>query len=259
MVLIRGVNNMTNEIVKVNNLSYRYEQTLVLSQLNFTINKGDYLGLVGPNGSGKSTILKLILNLLSLQKGEILLFGKSIQHFNDWEKIGYVSQKAASFNSGFPATVEEVVISGLAKKVGLFKAFNDSHKKACFQALEKVGMHLFAKRNIGELSGGQQQRVFIARALINNPELLILDEPTVGIDEQNVHEFYELLNELNRNQAFTVLLVTHDTDFIAKSATRIIHMDKTMTFDGSALEYSKLKSREMHKIYGCTDEGGMVK
>ncbi|MDF2556367.1 MAG: zurA [Bacillales bacterium] len=246
---------MTSEIVKINNLSYRYEQNPVLNHLNFTLYKSDYLGIVGPNGSGKSTILKLILNLLTLQKGEIHLFGESIQRFNDWEKIGYVSQKAASFNSGFPATVEEVVISGLTKKVGMFKAFNDSHRKECIKALEKVGLSQFAKRNIGELSGGQQQRVFIARALINNPELLILDEPTVGIDEQHVKEFYELLNELNRKHAFTILLVTHDSDFITKNATRIIHMDKTITFDASATEFSKLKSKEMHQIYGCTDEG----
>lgn len=248
---------MTIEIVKVNNLSYRYEQNLVLNQLNFTLYKSDFLGIVGPNGSGKSTLLKLILNLLTLQKGEIHLFSEPIHQFNEWEKIGYVSQKAASFNSGFPATVEEVVISGLTKKVGMFNGFNESHKKACIQALEKVGMNLFAKRNIGELSGGQQQRVFIARALINNPELLILDEPTVGIDEQNVRGFYELLYELNRNQAFTILLVTHDSDFITKNATRIIHIDKTITFDDSATEYSKLKSKEMHKIYGCMDEGRM--
>ncbi|MDF2535227.1 MAG: metal transporter ATP-binding protein, partial [Bacillales bacterium] len=173
---------------------------MVLNQLNFSVNKSDYLGIVGPNGSGKSTFLKLILNLLKLQKGDIYLFGKLIQNFNEWEKVGYVSQKANAFNSGFPATVEEVVISGLTKKVGLFKAFNNTHKEACAQALEKVGMRAYAKRNIGELSGGQQQRVFIARALINNPELLVLDEPTVGIDEQNVKEFYEVLNELNHEQ-----------------------------------------------------------
>lgn len=246
---------MIEEIVKISNLSYKYEQNSVLNQINFKLYKGDFLGIVGPNGSGKSTILKLILNLLTLQKGEIHLFGEPIQRFNEWEKIGYVSQKAASFNSGFPATVEEVVISGLTKKVGMVKAFNDSHRNDCIQALDKVGMKQFAKRNIGELSGGQQQRVFIARALIHNPELLVLDEPTVGIDEQSVKEFYELLNELNENRSFTILLVTHDTDYITKNATRIIHLNNTITFDASASEYNKLKSKEMHSIYGCTDEG----
>jgi zinc transport system ATP-binding protein len=250
------VNLLTNEIIRVENLSYRYEQNLVLNQLNFSVNKSDYLGIVGPNGSGKSTFLKLILNLLKLQKGDIYLFGKPIQNFNEWEKVGYVSQKANAFNSGFPATVEEVVISGLTKKVGLFKAFNSTHKAACTQALEKVGMHAYSKRSIGELSGGQQQRVFIARAMINNPELLVLDEPTVGIDEQSVKEFYEVLNELNHEQNLTILLVTHDTDFISKNASRIMRIDKSITFEGSANDYSRLKSKEMHEIYGCTDEEG---
>src|SRR3954451_24428650 len=150
-----------DKIIKISGLSYRYEKEYVLEDINLSIQKGSFLGIVGPNGSGKSTLLKLILGLLKTQTGEIKLFGQPIGVFNGWEKIGYVSQKANSFNTGFPATVQEVVSSGLTRKIGLFRFFNKEHSQKVMNALEAVGMVKFSNRNIGELSGGQQQRVFI--------------------------------------------------------------------------------------------------
>ena len=151
-------------IININQLSYRYEKENVLENINLSINKGAFLGIVGPNGSGKSTLLKLILGLLKTQKGDIQLFGQDISKFKDWHKIGFVSQKANSFNTGFPATVYEVVASGLTKKLGLFKFMNKDHQQKVMKAIDSVGLLPFQQRNIGELSGGQQQRVFIARA-----------------------------------------------------------------------------------------------
>ena len=174
------------------------KRKMFLKNINLSITKGSFLGIVGPNGSGKSTLLKLILGLVKKQKGEINLFGKDISRFKEWEKIGFVSQKANSFNTGFPATVYEVVKSGLTKKIGLFHYMKKEHHLQSNKGNRFSGSPRFKKRNIGELSGGQQQRVFIARALVSEPELLILDEPTVGVDAENVRSFYHMLGDLNQ-------------------------------------------------------------
>ena len=127
-------------IIKISELSYRYEKEYVLEDINLSIQNGSFLGIVGPNGSGKSTLLKLILGLLKRQKGEIQLFGQNISRFKEWEKIGFVSQKANSFNTGFPATVYEVVKSGLTKKIGLFHYMKKEHHEKVLEAIDSVGL-----------------------------------------------------------------------------------------------------------------------
>lgn len=208
------------------------------------------MAIVGPNGSGKSTLLKLILGLLKLQKGDIYLFGQEISKFKDWQKIGYVSQKANSFNTGFPATVFEVVLSGLTKKLGLFTFYKKDHKAKVYEALAAVGMKEFSHRNIGELSGGQQQRVFIARALVSEPKLLILDEPTVGVDAENVQSFYQMLSELNTSNGITLLLVTHDIGTISDKVTHVACLNKHLHFHGDTEEFEQLSSDGLSKVYG---------
>ncbi|RFU71723.1 metal ABC transporter ATP-binding protein [Peribacillus saganii] len=237
-------------IIKVDNLSYKYEKENVLEHVSMAVPAGAFLALVGPNGSGKSTLLKLLLGLLRPQQGTIELFGRDIRSFKAWDKIGFVSQKANSFNSGFPATVFEVVSSGLTKKIGLFKFLRSEHRKKVMKALESVGMDAFATRNIGELSGGQQQRVFIARALVSDPELLILDEPTVGVDAQHVSQFYDLLYMLNRKLKITLLLVTHDVGPITDKTTHVACLNKFLHFHGNAEEYRELDDKELSSIYG---------
>ncbi|KON87030.1 zinc ABC transporter ATP-binding protein [Sporosarcina globispora] len=241
---------MTQPIIEINHVSYRYEKENVLEDINLTINSGDFLGIVGPNGSGKSTLLKLILNLLKVQKGSIKLFGQEISRFKDWQNIGFVSQKANSFNTGFPATVFEVVSSGLTKKLGLFKFMSKADQATVLHAIESVGMHEFAGRNIGELSGGQQQRVFIARALVSEPKLLILDEPTVGVDVKNVQSFYEMLDDLNKKLGITLLLVTHDIGTISDKVTHVACLNKNLHFHGNTAEFESLNINEMSEIYG---------
>lgn len=220
------------QILQIKNLSFRYEKNNVLENINFTVERGSFVGIVGPNGSGKSTLVKLILQLLKLQTGEILLFGEDSNNFKQWEKIGFVSQKASSFNTGFPATVFEVVASGLTKKLGLFRSLDKVAKQKVKEMIKVVGMEQFTNSNIGELSGGQQQRVFIARALVSDPELLILDEPTVGVDIENVESFYELLAKLNDQFNLTLIVITHDIPSVINKLSEVIFLNKQIIYKG---------------------------
>ncbi|MCZ0755584.1 metal ABC transporter ATP-binding protein [Anoxybacillus sp. J5B_2022] len=240
----------TEEVLKVEHVSFRYEKENVLEDVTFSVRKGAFLGLVGPNGSGKSTLLKCILGLLKPQQGNISLFGTPISEFKEWHRVGFVSQKANSFNTGFPATVYEVVASGLTAKLGLFRFLTAREKQAVMEAIEAVGMAKFHKQNIGELSGGQQQRVFIARAIVSKPELLILDEPTVGVDVHHVQSFYNMLDELNRRLGITLLLVTHDVGTITEKVTHVACLNKHLYFHGKADEFAQLQDHDLSKFYG---------
>jgi zinc transport system ATP-binding protein len=242
--------NQQDSIVQLQHVSYRYEKENVLEDINLKIDKGAFLGIVGPNGSGKSTLLKLILGLIKPQIGEIKLFGQEIIRFKDWHKIGYVSQKANSFNTGFPATIFEVVASGLTKKIGLFRKLSNLDRQKVVKAIQLVGMEDHLHHNIGELSGGQQQRVFIARALVSDPELLILDEPTVGVDAKNVASFYQLMDDLNKIHGITLLLVTHDIGAISDKVTHVACLNKHLHFHGLTAEFEQLKLGEMTEFYG---------
>ena len=240
---------LNETIINIKDLSYRYEKEAVLEHINITIPRGSFLAIIGPNGSGKSTLIKLMLGLLKVQTGEIELFGKPIQEFKEWDKIGYVSQKANSFNSGFPATVFEVVMSGLTKKIGLFHFAKKPHREQVIKALESVDMLQFANRNIGELSGGQQQRVFIARALVSNPQLLILDEPTVGVDVANETQFYKIVEHLNKDLGITIILVTHDIEAVSDEVTQVACLNKHLHFHGNSHEYQQLSDIELSCFY----------
>ncbi|USK93007.1 metal ABC transporter ATP-binding protein [Rossellomorea marisflavi] len=212
-------------MIELKNVSFKYENEWILEQVNFTVRRGQFIGLVGPNGSGKSTLLNLLLGLLKADSGSIRLLNQPIRHFKNWEEIGYISQKSNSFNSGFPASVKEVVRSGLTSRVGKFRFFNKIHRAKVMDALREVGMERYVRSHIGELSGGQQQRVFIARTLISEPSLLVLDEPTVGVDAKHVDEFYDLLTHLHMNKDLTLLMITHDMDRISHYASHVVHLD----------------------------------
>src|SRR5690606_38133035 len=161
-----------------------YEGANLIEHLSFQVMERDFIGLIGSNGAGKTTLLKMIVGLLKPSKGEIRLFGEPIQQFKQWDRIGYVPQKNAH-NTLIPATVREVVMSGLDGKKTLFRWPTAKDAKKCEEAMRAFGIEDLADRRIGKLSGGQQQRVFLARALINRPDLLILDEPSVGIDAES--------------------------------------------------------------------------
>lgn len=241
---------MNKTLIELEDINFRYENRIVLENIHFKVKEGEFWALIGPNGSGKSTLINIILGLLKPDQGTVKLFDKDIEQFHQRELIGYMSQKSNSFNSGFPATVLEVVRSGLTRKKGLFKRFTKSDDKKAIDALKIVRMEQFMNKNIGELSGGQQQRVFIARALAGEPKLLVMDEPTVGIDQQNVASFYTMLNRLNREHGIAILLVTHEIDLVTELASHVACLNRSIHFHGAQSDYHNMKDEEVSRWYG---------
>jgi len=250
MIPVKRKGLLMKKIIELKDVNFSYEQIAVLEGIDLTVQEGEFWALIGPNGSGKSTLISIILGLLKPDSGTVKLFESDIESFKHRELIGYVSQKSNSFNSGFPATVLEVVRSGLTRKRGLFKSFSKTDAEKAIHALEVVGMESFSKKNIGELSGGQQQRVFIARALAGDPKLLVMDEPTVGIDQQNVASFYSMLNELNRVHGIAIVLVTHEIDLVTDLATHVACLNRTFHFHGVQSDFEKMEDQDISNWYG---------
>lgn len=232
---------MSNPIVDIKDISFRYHTHPVLEDINLTIHAGEYLGIIGPNGGGKTTLLKIMLGLLTPERGSVRLFGTDLRDFRDWSKIGYVPQRAIHFDTQFPVTVAEVVEMGRCAERGLGRLWKRSDARRVDDALKQVGMSAFKNRLVGELSSGQQQRVFIARALVSKPQILFLDEPTVGVDVATQEQFYTLLKTLNQSMGLTLVLVSHDIDVVASQASEVACVNghlvchrPTKDFDASA-------------------------
>jgi zinc transport system ATP-binding protein len=211
---------------------FHYNSTEVLTDASFVLEKGDYLGLVGPNGSGKTTLIKLLLGLFKPSQGTIRLFGKNPQEFGERHKIGYLPQRT-TFNPLFPATVREVVSLGLLSKKRFPKRIARSDTVFVDAALDLMDIKDIGSTLIGELSGGQQQRVFLAKALVGEPELLILDEPATALDPETRERFFETLRDLNLNKMVTIIIITHDTGTIGEYASKLLYLDKKVVFCGS--------------------------
>jgi len=239
--------NHIDTIIELDNVSFFYTNETVIKDVSLRIHKGDYVGIIGPNGGGKSTLLKLMLGVIKPTHGSVKLFGQDIKHFKDWSKIGYVPQKTY-FDMNFPVTVEEVVSMGRYGKRGLFHFPTSEDAKKVKQALEQVEMGQFHKRQIGDLSGGQQQRVFIARALVVDPEVIFLDEPTVGVDIKTQQQFYKLLRKLNKELDLTLVLVSHELDVIAHESTELGYINRTLDYYGDPNEF--LKGEYFHELIG---------
>jgi len=201
-------------IISLEDVCFSYEGMKVIERLNFVARERDFVGLAGSNGAGKTTLLKMLVGLLKPESGQIKLFGTPLAAFRDWQRVGYVPQKS-NFNPLFPATVSEVVTSGLYNRSTIFKRVGAAEKRKCSAALEALDISALAGRKIGQLSGGQQQRAFLARALVGSPELLILDEPTVGVDVETQDSFVRLLTHLHQHHHLTFLIVTHDREMLA--------------------------------------------
>ena len=234
------------EILEIKNLNFKFGKIEVLKDISFNLNKGDFLGLIGPNGSGKTTLIKIILGIYKNQKGSINLFNKDINKFNNWDKIGYVQQKATDIQNDFPANVYEIVSMGLLSTKKFPKIINKQDEKKILNKLKLVGMDKLINKRISELSGGQQQRVMIAKALISEPEILILDEPTTGIDPEMQKSFYDLLGKLNKKN-ITIILISHDVTSITKYVNKIAFLNKELEFYGTHKEFCAKDKEHGHE------------
>lgn len=219
------------QIVEIDRLSYAYSGNLVLDNISFTIDEGDILGIIGPNGAGKTTLFSCMLGLLDDYTGTIKILGDDIKKKNGkvFKSIGYIPQKK-TIEQNFPATVEEIVSLGIT-------TIGKTSKEKIALALETVGLLAQKDRRVGELSGGQQQRVLIAKAMVNNPKLLILDEPVTGIDLEMQNRFYSLLKKLNQENKITIIWASHDLDAVNRFATSVACINRSMFFHGKAYEF----------------------
>jgi zinc transport system ATP-binding protein len=218
-------------VVEIDRLSYAYSGNLVLDNISFTIDEGDILGIIGPNGAGKTTLFSCMLGLLDDYTGTIKILGDDIKKKNGkvFKSIGYIPQKK-TIEQNFPATVEEIVSLGIT-------TIGKTSKEKIALALETVGLLAQKDRRVGELSGGQQQRVLIAKAMVNNPKLLILDEPVTGIDLEMQNRFYSLLKKLNQENKITIIWASHDLDAVNRFATSVACINRSMFFHGKAYEF----------------------
>jgi zinc transport system ATP-binding protein len=221
-------------VIDVSEVTFGYTATPVVEDVSLTVDRGEYVAVVGPNGSGKSTLTRLMLGLLDPDTGTTHLFGERADRFDDGERIGYVAQQASAAKK-MPITVREVVKMGRFPHVG-FGRLSTEDWTAVDNALATVGMSAFADRRVTRLSGGQRQRAFIARALASEADLLVLDEPTVGVDAESVGAFYDLLAKLNAED-ITVLLVEHDLGTVVEHADRVVCLNRELYFDGPAGEF----------------------
>jgi zinc transport system ATP-binding protein len=226
------------QIVNIDKVSYRYNSSPALDNISFSVEEGDLVGIIGPNGAGKTTLFRLILGLQEGYTGNIKIFGEDIkENKNVLLKIGYVPQKAAVDRS-FPATVEEIISLGITGKPS---------KNEISSAIETVDLFDQRHKRIGELSGGEQQKVLIAKALVNNPTLLILDEPATGIDQKTQSKFYALLKKLNYERKITIIWASHDLDSVNLLANKVACINRRLFFHGKVTEF--FENEELLKEY----------
>ena len=239
---------MPDTLVTTELLSCSYREGRVLEDISFQVKRGDYIGIVGPNGSGKSTLVKALLGLVTIGKGSVALFGTPLSDFRDWHKVGYLPQSLHLVNPVFPATVHETVGLGLLSLKRFPKRLNRADKDKINTILDELGVLDLERKLIGELSGGQLQRVLLARAIVNDPELLVLDEPTAALDPETRGRFYAMIADINHSRGVTVLLVTHDSGAIGEHASKMLYLDKKILFYGSFDQFCH--SPEMSSLFG---------
>lgn len=223
--------------IEVRHLDFSYEKTPVLSDVNFSVNRGDFLAIIGPNGGGKSTLMKLIVGLLKPSAGEVRVFGEKVP--SKKVSLGYVPQNT-NRNLEFPITVEETVSTGLPR-------FRPDPPKVR-ELLETVRMEAFSKRRLGELSGGERQRVLIARALASEPQILFLDEPSSNIDAKGQEDLYGLLAQLNAKM--TIVIVSHDLMVLSRHVKSVACVNREVHFHSG----SEITPEMMQNMYGSEME-----
>ncbi len=236
---------MKTEVIVLKDVWVHYGGINVLEGVNLTVSQHDFLGIIGPNGGGKSTLLKVILGLIKPSRGIISVLGDTPQ--NSRKYMGYVPQYSL-FDPDFPMSVWDVVLMGRLSHVGLFKKYSKDDKKMALDALTTADMLEYKNHQIGRLSGGQRQRVFIARALASNPELLLLDEPTSGIDTIMREEFYELLEKLKAKM--TIIMVSHDISAVSVHVDKIACLNHKLFYHNS----KEITAEDLDAAYQCPVE-----
>lgn len=235
--------------VTLSGINFAYDNNPVLQDISMTINQGDFVAVVGPNGAGKSTMLKVMAGLIKPISGQVCIGEKDISVARVQGLIGYVPQNYGKNVIGFPATVAEIVSLGLTLGSATTKQNHQASKHIINHMLELVGVDAFRHRRIGELSGGQQQRVMVAMALASNPKLLLLDEPTSGIDYEASGRIYDLLGTLNKNLGITVVMVSHDIDKAINCANKVACINKGLCFYGTSEEFDATHAQARHLWY----------
>jgi zinc transport system ATP-binding protein len=218
----------SEELVRLKDVWVHYDDVAILEDVNLSIKQDDFLGIIGPNGGGKTTLLRVILGLVKPSSGKVTVLGGTPQRNRKF--IGYVAQNSL-FDHDFPISVQDVVLMGRYGKAGLVKRFSEDDKNAALQALQTVEMLEFKDKQIGKLSGGEQQRVLIARALVAEPKMLLLDEPTTGVDMPMQTEFYELLAGLKHS--ISIVLVSHDISAVSVYVDKIACLNHQLYYHGS--------------------------
>ncbi len=231
---------MVENAVEINEVGVKFNKHPVLQDINLSIKINDFLAIIGPNGGGKSTLLKIILGLVNVDQGDVKIFG---QHpGNPSNPIGYLPQHV-SFDPDFPINVFETVLSG--RYHGFLKKYSDEDRIKVTKALEEVGMMEMKDRQMSQLSGGQMQRIFIARAIVREPKLLLLDEPMASIDPEMQNSFYNLLLKLRERMA--IVLVSHDVGAVSSHVDNIACLNRRLYYHG-AVEHA---AASLEKMYKC--------
>jgi zinc transport system ATP-binding protein len=228
-------------IINIDSVSFSFDGPMVLDHVSLTVMKGEFLGIVGPNGGGKSTLLKLMLGLLEPDSGRITVLGKAPRRGRS--AIGYVPQYAG-FERSFPITVQDAVLLGLVGKSRLVFGYSNDDYRRVSNALRETEIEDLKDRLLNTLSGGQLQRVLIARALVSEPEILILDEPTSNIDSRVEEDIFDLLKKLNARS--TILVVSHDIGFISEYVTRVACLNQTLVCH----ETAAISGKTIEELYG---------
>jgi zinc transport system ATP-binding protein len=240
---------MKQSCIQLENVNFAYQTDKVLEDITVVIEEGDYVGLVGGNGSGKTTFLKIMLGILRPDSGVVRLFGEDVRTFRRWGDIGYVPQHAARSDAEFPATVKEVVESGVTVRMRRrWFGLDKEDRQAMEWAMEVAEVTHLKERLLGELSGGERQRVFIARALASRPKLLILDEPTAGVDASSQQRFYGFLAQLNRSFGMTIVLISHDLEVVAQEVKTVLCLNRRLVCHVPSREFSS--GDYLRRIYG---------
>ena len=235
--------------LRLSHVGFSYGSQTVLQDISIEVPHGKYIGIIGPNGGGKTTLLRLILGLLTPTSGTVEVLGVSPKDACRSGKVGYVPRRIAHTPLTCPATVEEVVRSGRSAKRGLFSRFTSHDHHRIEVALSDAGIVDLRYRQIADLSGGERQKVFIARALAADPDLLILDEPTTGIDTPSEEAFFSYISHLHRDHDLTIMLVLHDVTVVAREVQSVLCLNRTLLCAGSP--QSVLEEGKLQQLYGA--------